>query len=177
MNAARRKRRAGSLFLNRQIVRRRMAGGTACDRRRAWQLVIFCDELVGDFLEAARGGILRFGDKIDGAEREGFERGVSAFLRMSAEKITGSGARPMIKRRVSIPSMRGISRSSVTTSGLKLFIFFRAKRAVHRGSDDFDQRNRAQELRGINFRMSAESSNDKDSNAFRHAIAPMDYCA
>src|SRR6267143_6099434 len=56
-NAARRKRRAGSLFLNRQIVDN---GGREPAASRALGHFYFCDELVGNFLEAAAGAFFGF---------------------------------------------------------------------------------------------------------------------
>ena len=64
-------------------------------RRRRWRKLAasgalgdfdFFDELIGNGVEMAGGGVLRLGDKIDGAQGQSFERGVGAFLRMSAEQ-------------------------------------------------------------------------------------------
>ena len=63
----------------------------------------------------------------------------------------------MIRRRVSMPSMRGISRSRVTTSGRSSSIFFRAKAPSIAVPTTSMEESRAR-IAGISFRMSAESS-------------------
>ena len=72
-------------------------------------------------------------------------------------KITGSGARRMIRRSVSMPSMRGISRSRVTTSGRSSSIFFRANSPSIAVPTTSISGSRAR-IEGMSFRMSAESS-------------------
>src|SRR6267142_160891 len=168
-DAARRKRHARSLFLNRLIVGddrgRELAAG------RAFGHFNFCDQLIGDFFEPARGGVFRFGDKIDGPKREGFESGVTAFFRMSTEQNYRQrrASHDHAQRFHSVHARHfQIERHDIR---LKLLDFFQSKCAVHRGSDDFNRgiagencRNQFPHERGI--------VNDQDSNTFCHAMAP-----
>src|SRR6267142_831312 len=134
-NASRRHRRSVSLFSNGQIVgddgRRELVAG------RTLGHLDFCDELVGDFFEAPRGGVFRLGDKIDGAEREGFESGVTAFFRMRAEQNDrhGRASHDQAQRFHSVHARHfQIEGHDIR---LKLFNFFQSKCAVHRVSEVF----------------------------------------
>src|SRR6266852_2181179 len=167
-DAARRKRRANSFFLNRLIVDdsgREPASG------RALGHFYFCDQLIGDFFEAARGGVFRFGNKIDSAEREGFERGVPAFFRMRAEQDHGErrATHDQAQRFHSVHARHfQIERHDIR---LELLNFFQSKCAVHRGANDFD-RGIARENRGDQFPHQRGIVHDQDSNTFCHAMAP-----
>src|SRR6266481_5441041 len=167
-DAARRKRRANSFFLERLIVD---DGGREPASGRALGHFYFCDQLIGDFFEAARGSVFRLGDKIDSAEREGFKRGVPAFFRMSTEQDHGErrAAHDQAQRFHSVHARHfQIERHDIR---LKLFYFFQSKCAVHRGSDDFD-RGIARENRGNQFPHQRGIVDDEDSNTLHHAMAP-----
>ena len=71
--------------------------------------------------------------------------------------MTGSGAPRMIMRRVSMPSMRGISRSRVTMSGWSSSILRRAK-APSMAVPTTSMSGSRSRIIGISFRMRAESS-------------------
>jgi len=70
-------------------------------------------------------------------------------LRMRAEENDRKGVRRMMRRKVSMPSMRGISLIEVTPSASALQ-FFSMQMPVHRRADNFDGRV-AREDRGISF--------------------------
>src|SRR6266705_3088212 len=73
------------------------------------------------------------------------------------KRTTGKGARRMMRRSASIPSMRGISRSSVTTSGRSSSIFFNANAPSMAVPTTSMEESRAR-IAGISLRISAESS-------------------
>ena len=77
----------------------------------------------------------------------------------------------MIRRSVSMPSMRGISRSSVTTSGRSSSIFFRAKAPSMAVPTTSMEGSRAR-IAGISFRIKAESSTTRTRMRVAHAMAP-----
>ena len=77
----------------------------------------------------------------------------------------------MIMRSVSMPSIRGISRSSVTTSGRNSSTFFSANAPSMAVPTTSICGSRAKML-GISFRISAESSTTKTRITFFHAMAP-----
>src|SRR6266702_73223 len=97
---------------------RELAAGSAfCD-------LDFGDQLVGDLFEVSRGGIFGLGKKIDGAQGEGLERGVTALFRMRAEKNDRQGrpAHDEAKRLDSVHARHfEIERNDVVPQLLNLF--------------------------------------------------------
>src|SRR5216684_1417384 len=141
-DAARRQRGASPFFrrggFHDDGGRKLAAGGALGD-------FYFGDELAGDFIEAAGGGVFWLGEKINSAEREGLKGGVTALFRMSAEKNDG-------QRSAAHDEAQSFS-------------------AIHGGADNFDGRF-ARENRGDQFPHKSGIINDENTNAFTHAMAP-----
>src|SRR5881394_599735 len=131
----------------------------------------FRDQLVGNFLEAARGGISWFCEKIHGAERQSFQRGVAALFRMRAEKDDGQrcAVHDEAQHFHAVHARHfEIERNNI---GLEFLDLLERESAIHRRADNLyggvtreDRGNQLPHERGIVY--------DEDSDALAHAIAP-----
>src|SRR5882724_533208 len=111
------------------------------------------------------------GDEIDRAQRQGFESGVCAFLRMRADHHYGkrSAAHNHAQSFHAIHAWHfQIERNYV---GTQLFNFLEGERAVHGGAHDFDRRVALQDA-GDELPHECGIIHHENSNAFAHAIAP-----
>jgi len=94
--------------------------------------------LVGNLFKTAGRGIFGFGNKIHGAEREGFQRGVTALLRMRAEKNDGQRRAPHDQAQ----GLHAVHARHLEVEcddvGMKFFNFFQRECAVHCGADHFN---------------------------------------
>src|SRR6266478_3696813 len=131
----------------------------------------FCNELVGDVVEVAGGGVFWFCKEIDGAEREGFQGSVTTLFRMSAEENDRQGSAPHDEAQ----GLDAVHARHLEIEGhdigLELFNFFQRECAVHGGTDNFDRRIARQD-RGNQFPHESGIIDDEDSDAFAHAMAP-----
>src|SRR5882724_7158886 len=131
----------------------------------------FCNQLVGDFIEVAGGGVLGLGEKIDGAQRESLERGVATLFRMSAEENDRERSAPHDEAQ----RFHAIHAGHVQVQGdhirLQLFNFFQRKCAVHSGANNFYRRFARQD-RGDQFPHESGIIDDENSDTVAHAIAP-----
>src|SRR4029077_13691647 len=131
----------------------------------------FFDEFHGDGVEMTRRGISRLSNKIDGTQRQGFERGVCAFLGMRTENDNRRwpAAHDQTQRLHPIHARHfEVQRDYVR---VQLLDFLQRERAVHGRTNDLDRwisfEDRGNELpheRGI--------IDDQDSNTPAHAMAP-----
>src|SRR5580693_493893 len=131
----------------------------------------FLDQLIGDGIQMASGGVLGLLHKIDGAEREGFESGIPALFRMGAEKNDRhrSAAHDQTERFHAVHARHfEVEGDDI---GMQLFDFFQSESAVHGGADDFDGRVAGKDRRN-EFPHEGGIVDDENSDAGAHAMAP-----
>src|SRR5260370_269320 len=131
----------------------------------------FVDELDGDGVEMTGRGVSRLGDKVDGAEGQGFECGVRAFLRMRAENNHRHrrAAHDQTQRLKPIQSRHfEVKRDYVR---VQLFDFLQRECAVHCRADDLDGWI-AFEDRGNKFPHERGIIDNEHSDSLAHAMAP-----
>src|SRR5271169_966011 len=119
----------------------------------------------------SRGRVLRFLNEVDGAEREGFESGVSALFRMGAEKNDGHGsaAHDQAERLHAIHA--GHFEVESDDVGMQLFDLFQGESAVHSRADNLDGRVAGKD-RWNELPHKCGIVDDENSDAGAHAIAP-----
>src|SRR5216683_549557 len=167
-DAARRQRGASSFFRRGFFLEDR---GRKLAAHGALGHFYFCNQLVGNLFEVTGSGVFWLGEEIDGAKRQGFERGVTALFRMGAKENHRQGSAPHNKtQRLHAVHARHveIKRHDIR---LQLFNFFQSECAVHGGANNFDGRF-ARENRGDQFPHKSGIINNEDSDAFTHAMAP-----
>src|SRR5438477_7773984 len=168
-DAARRQRGAVSFFRRVQIFANNCRGKFAA--HGALGNFYFCDQLVGDIFEVAGGSVFGFSQKIHGAHRQGFERGVAALFRMRAEEDDRQRSAPHDKAQhfhaVHARHLQ-VERNDIR---LQLFNFLQSESAIHRCADNFDGRI-ARKYRRDPFAHERGITDDRDSDTFARAIAP-----
>src|ERR1700675_3972910 len=116
------------------------------------------------------GGVLRLLDKVNGAESQGFESGVGAFFRVSAEEYDGHGSAAQGQTE-SVPAVHaGHFEIESDDIGIQLVDLFQRESAVHSCADNFDGRI-AGEDRGNKLPHEGGIVDDENSDAGAQGMA------
>src|SRR4029077_11873015 len=121
----------------------------------------------------ASGGLLRLGDKVDGAKSESFKSGVGTLLGVGAKKNDGHGSTTHDEAESFHAVHARHFQIEGDNVGAQLLDFFQSESAVHCRAHDFDGRI-AGEHSGNQLPHQSGIINDKnaDAAALAHAIAP-----
>src|SRR6266481_5728457 len=128
-------------------------------------------QLVSNLVQTPNSRIFGLGEKIDGAVRESFQRGVTAFFRMSAEENDRQRGAPHDEAQglhAIHPRHLQIECHDIR---LQLFNLLQREGAVHGRAYHFDGRF-AREDRGDKLPHESGVIHDENSDALAHAIAP-----